>query len=81
MSEPTASSEPTTLTTAGPTPSEQLSTITRRGNETLTDAREQWTGQVKELGSEFRARAGHAWDNPEQVLDAVFDLVVELVDQ
>ncbi|MCD2193656.1 hypothetical protein LQ327_09715 [Actinomycetospora endophytica] len=75
-------SEPTTLASAeGPTPVEQLSAITRRGNATWNQAREQWTGQVKELGAEARTRAGYARENPEQVLDAVFDLVIRLIDQ
>ncbi|HEY2224630.1 hypothetical protein, partial [Actinomycetospora sp.] len=65
----------------GPTPAEQFSAITRRGNATLTQAREQWTGQAGEIGTAVRERAGHAWDNPEHVLDAVFDLVIRLVDQ
>ena len=81
MSEPTTPVREAVPKVGGPTPADQLSAITRRGNATWTQAREQWAGQVKELGVEARARAGHAGENPEQVLDAVFDLVVRLVDQ
>ena len=80
MTEPTTLTTDATLTTEA-TPAEQISAITRRGNATLSNAREQWSGQAQELGIELRARVGHAWDNPEQVLDAVFDLVVRLIDQ
>ena len=80
MTEPTTLTTDATLTTEA-TPAEQISAITRRGNATLSNAREQWSGQAQELGTELRARVGHAWDNPEQVLDAVFDLVVRLIDQ
>jgi hypothetical protein len=81
MTETTTPTPTTTPAADGLTPAEQFSAIRRRGNATLTQAREQWAGQAKDLGTEVRQRAGHAWDNPEHVLDAAFDLVIRLVDQ
>lgn len=66
---------------SGGTPMERLTELTRRSEETMSQAWEQWTKQARELLGEVSERGRHARANPEEVLDAMFDFGDRLLAQ
>ena len=66
---------------SGGTPMERLAELTRRSEETMSRAWEQWTEQARELLGEVSERGRHARANPEEVLDAMFDFGDRLLAQ
>ncbi|NMO93163.1 hypothetical protein [Actinomycetospora sp. TBRC 11914] len=58
---------------SGGTPMERLTELTRRSEQTMSEAWEQWSEEARELLGEVRERGRHARANPEEVLDAMFD--------
>lgn len=66
---------------SGGTAMERLTELTRRSEETMSQAWEQWTKQARELLGEVSERGRHARANPEEVLDAMFDFGDRLLAQ
>jgi hypothetical protein len=76
-----ADQSPSEQSSSGGTPIERLTELTRRSEETMSQAWEQWTEQARELLGELSERGRHARANPEEVLDAMFDFGDRLLAQ